>query len=67
MTDGATGSQEEWWIQQKTKRTGSLRVRRAGRGPSILNGQYLLIRSLGAGAYGHVKLVLNLQVRRWRW
>jgi len=38
-----------------------LRVRRAAGGPPILNGQYVFVRSLGAGAYGRVKLVLNLQ------
>ena len=51
--------QEDVW--GRTKRTGVLRVRRAHGGPPILNGQYVFVRSLGAGAYGRVKLVLNLQ------
>ncbi len=50
---------EDGW--GRTKRTGVLRVRRAHGGPPILNGQYVFVRSLGAGAYGRVKLVLNLQ------
>ena len=53
--------QEDGWSRRVTKRTGVLRVRRAAGGPPILNGQYVFVRSLGAGAYGRVKLVLNLQ------
>ncbi len=59
--DGVHILQEDGWSRRVTKRTGVLRVRRAAGGPPILNGQYVLVRSLGAGAYGRVKLVLNLQ------
>jgi serine/threonine protein kinase len=48
-------------IRQELRTTTGLTIQRTASGMPVVNKQYLLVKRLGEGAQGKVKLVLNLQ------